>query len=67
MAEVQFAAGATQVTPAHMAARPCTSLAEVKAALATLPRKPVLALLFTAHLMGGRSESRRSRGHADSS
>jgi GMC oxidoreductase len=53
MAEVQFAAGATQVTPAHMAARPYTSLAEVKAALATLPRKPVQALLFTAHLMGG--------------
>ena len=53
MAEVQFAAGATQVTPAHMAARPCTSLAEVKAALAALPKKPVQALLFAAHLMGG--------------
>ena len=53
MAEVQFAAGATQVTPAHMAARPYTSLADVKAALATLPRKPAQALLFTAHLMGG--------------
>ncbi len=53
MAEIQFAAGATQVAPIHGDGRPYSSWAEAKAELPGLPRKLVSMGLFTAHLMGG--------------
>jgi choline dehydrogenase-like flavoprotein len=53
MAEVQFAAGATEVLPFHLDAKPYGSLAEAKAGIAALPAKPVRGAIFTAHLMGG--------------
>jgi choline dehydrogenase-like flavoprotein len=53
IAEVQFAAGARQVQPLHMDAPPYRSWAEAQAGLRTLPRRPIGAGLFSAHLMGG--------------
>jgi hypothetical protein len=53
MAEVQFAAGAQEVLPAHADARPYQTWAEAKAAIPLLPRKPLGPGLFTAHLLGG--------------
>jgi choline dehydrogenase-like flavoprotein len=53
MAEIQFAAGATQVAPIHGDARPYSSWAEAQAEIPKLPRKLVSMGLFTAHLMGG--------------
>ena len=53
MAEAQFAAGATQVRPAHLDARNYGSWNEAKRAIAELPMKKFRTTLFTAHLMGG--------------
>jgi choline dehydrogenase len=53
MAEVQFAAGAKQVRPAHLDARYYSSWSEARQGIAELPLKKFRTALFTAHLMGG--------------
>lgn len=53
MMEIQFAAGARRVLPMHELARPYTSWAEGKQALAALPMKPLLTKVMSAHVMGG--------------
>ena len=53
MAEAQFAAGATQVRPAHLDASYYASWSEARRGIAELPLKKFRAALFTAHLMGG--------------
>ncbi|MCA1246374.1 GMC family oxidoreductase [Massilia sp. MS-15] len=53
MAEIQFAAGATAVQPAHEMARRYTSWREAKAAIAALPQGLQLTRVASAHVMGG--------------
>jgi choline dehydrogenase-like flavoprotein len=53
MAEIQFAAGARQVVPVHEMARPYTTWKEAREALRTLPMKPLLTRVVSAHVMGG--------------
>ncbi|MFN3298139.1 GMC family oxidoreductase N-terminal domain-containing protein [Caldimonas sp.] len=53
MAEIQFAAGARQVIPVHEMARPYTTWQEARQALETLPMKPLLTRVVSAHVMGG--------------
>lgn len=53
MAEIQFAAGATSVMPAHVAGASYASWGEAKAGLATLPLQSQLAPVVSAHVMGG--------------
>lgn len=53
MAELQFAAGARQVVPVHEMAQPYTSWAQARAALLSLPMKPLLTRVVSAHVMGG--------------
>jgi choline dehydrogenase-like flavoprotein len=53
MAEVQFAAGATKVFPAHEMAEHYTSWAQAKTAIEALPMKPLLTKISSAHVMGG--------------
>ncbi|WP_028081668.1 GMC family oxidoreductase [Solimonas soli] len=53
MAEIQFAAGAKSVRPAHLDAGTYTSWSAAKAAIEQLPMKKHRAGLVTAHLMGG--------------
>lgn len=53
MAELQFAAGASQVFPVHETAKPYSSWAEAKQAINELPMKPLLAKVVCAHVMGG--------------
>lgn len=53
MAEIQFAAGARTVQPAHELASPYRSWREARAAIAALPMKPLLARVVSAHVMGG--------------
>ncbi|WP_028008093.1 GMC family oxidoreductase [Solimonas flava] len=53
MAEIQFAAGAKSVRPAHIDAEPYASMDEARAAIAALPMRKHRAGLVTAHLMGG--------------
>jgi choline dehydrogenase-like flavoprotein len=53
MAEIQFAAGALQVLPAHEMATPFTSWAQARAAIHALPMKPLLTRVVSAHVMGG--------------
>jgi choline dehydrogenase-like flavoprotein len=53
MAEIQFAAGAREVLPVHEFAKPCTSWAQARAAIAALPMKPLLTKVVSAHVMGG--------------
>lgn len=67
MAELQFAAGAQQVRPAHIDARYATSWGEAKKTIAELPLQKFRASLFTAHLMGGCAMSQNpKRGVVDS-
>ena len=67
MTEVQFAAGAKQVRPAHLDAPYYRSWSEAKSAIAELPLKKFRAALFTAHLMGGCGMSENpTRGVVDS-
>ncbi len=67
MAELQFAAGAQQVRPAHIDARHATSWGEAKKTIAELPLQKFRASLFTAHLMGGCAMSQNpKRGVVDS-
>lgn len=53
MAEIQFAAGAREVTPVHELARPYRSWREAREAIAAFPMKPLLAKVVSAHVMGG--------------
>ena len=53
MAEIQFAAGALTVTPVHEMASPYTNWAQARKAIATLPMKPLLTRVVSAHVMGG--------------
>jgi len=53
MAEIQFAAGATQVLPVHELARPYESWAQARQAISALPMKPLLTKIVSAHVMGG--------------
>ncbi|MDE2048913.1 MAG: GMC family oxidoreductase [Betaproteobacteria bacterium] len=53
MAEVQFAAGAREVTPVHEAGRAYKRWPEAREAIAALPMKPYVLRLVSAHVMGG--------------
>jgi choline dehydrogenase-like flavoprotein len=53
MTEIQFAAGARAVMPVHGSRATYRSWAEARSALATLPLAPLLAPVFSAHVMGG--------------
>ena len=53
MAEIQFAAGARRVLPVHELAQPYRSWDEARGALASLPMKPLLTKVVSAHVMGG--------------
>ncbi|MBI2769356.1 MAG: GMC family oxidoreductase [Burkholderiales bacterium] len=53
MAEIQFAAGAQQVLPVHEMASPYPTWARARDALHSLPMKPLLTKVVSAHVMGG--------------
>jgi choline dehydrogenase-like flavoprotein len=53
MAEIQFAAGAKNVYPVHEMASGYTTWNAAKKAIATLPYKPLLTRVVSAHVMGG--------------
>ncbi len=53
MAEIQFAAGASWVTPVHEDSPGYTSWAEAKKSLAELPLAPLRCRVVSAHVMGG--------------
>lgn len=53
MAELQFAAGAREVMPAHLDARWTKSWSEARALIEALPYRKLRVLVATAHLMGG--------------
>jgi choline dehydrogenase-like flavoprotein len=53
MAEIQFAAGAKEVTPVHEMAQPYTTWAQARQAIGELPMKPLLTRIVSAHVMGG--------------
>ena len=53
MAEIQFAAGAKSVYPAHELAEHYPTWAAAKQALQTLPIAPLLTKISSAHVMGG--------------
>jgi choline dehydrogenase-like flavoprotein len=53
MAEIQFAAGAKAVQPAHESAPPYASWAEAKRGIAALPQGLHMTRVASAHVMGG--------------
>ena len=53
MAEIQFAAGASEVLPVHEMAKRYTSWPEARTAIDALPMKPLLTRVVSAHVMGG--------------
>jgi len=53
MAEIQFAAGASWVTPVHEGTPGYTSWAEARKLLAELPLAPLICRVVSAHVMGG--------------
>lgn len=53
MAEIQFAAGAKTVFPVHEMAEGYTSWASARKAIDSLPYKPLLMRVVSAHVMGG--------------
>jgi choline dehydrogenase-like flavoprotein len=53
MAEIQFAAGAKTVYPVHEMAEGYTSWAAARKAIETLPYKPLITRVVSAHVMGG--------------
>ena len=53
MVEIQFAAGASKVLPLHEMAQPYTSWVQARDAMRTLPIKPMLTKVVSAHVMGG--------------
>ena len=63
MMEIQFAAGARKVLPLHEMAESYTSWAQARSAVQSLPMKPLLTKVVSAHVMGGCGLSgRESRG-----
>ncbi len=55
MAELQFAAGAKEVIPTHLDAKPYKSWQSAKKAIQELPMQKLKTLVFSAHVMGGNS------------
>src|SRR6185369_7650343 len=53
MAELQFAAGAKAVSPAHGFGAPFTSLATARAAINAFDLRPLFTRVVSAHVMGG--------------
>lgn len=53
MAEIQFAAGARTVYPVHEMAEGYSNWKAAKQAIETLPYKPLLTRVVSAHVMGG--------------
>jgi choline dehydrogenase-like flavoprotein len=53
MAEIQFAAGAKEVMPVHASGASYASWGTARAGIATLPLKPLVAPVVSAHVMGG--------------
>ena len=53
MAEIQFAAGAREVVPAHERGATYKSWADAKRAIGALPMRPHLTRVVSAHVMGG--------------
>ena len=53
MAELQFAAGATQVSVGHELAQPYASWAAARDGIRGLPMRPLLTKVVSAHVMGG--------------
>lgn len=53
MAEIQFAAGARSVHPVHEMAEGYTSWDTAKKAIESLPYKPLMTRVVSAHVMGG--------------
>ncbi len=53
MAEIQFAAGATQVMPLHEGAAPASSWREARSVIEGLPLRGLAARVVSAHVMGG--------------
>jgi hypothetical protein len=53
MAEIQFAAGATSVQPAHEVAARYTSWAQARKGIAELPYRTHITRVVSAHVMGG--------------
>jgi choline dehydrogenase len=67
MAELQFAAGALRVRPAHLDAPFVGSWSEARTLIGRLPLRKFRTTLFTAHLMGGCGMSENpKRGVVDS-
>ena len=60
MAEIQFAAGARQVSPAHGYGAPFTSFATARAAIDAFDLRPLYTRVVSAHVMGGAPLRRRS-------
>lgn len=53
MAEIQFAAGAREVTPGHELGGTHRRWQDARAAIAALPMQPLLTRVVSAHVMGG--------------
>ncbi|HTS23338.1 MAG TPA: GMC family oxidoreductase [Casimicrobiaceae bacterium] len=53
MAQTQFAAGAQAVMPVHASRPTYAAWSEARAGLAALPLAPLVAPVFSAHVMGG--------------
>ena len=53
MAEIQFAAGASEVMPVHASGASYRAWSEAQVAIARLPLEPLTAPVFSAHVMGG--------------
>ncbi len=53
MVEIQFAAGAQEVMPGHEMAKSYATWSQARDALDTLPMKPLLTKVVSAHVMGG--------------
>ena len=53
MAELQFAAGAKQVAVGHELAPPYASWSDARSHIETLPMRPLLTKVVSAHVMGG--------------
>jgi choline dehydrogenase-like flavoprotein len=53
MAEIQFAAGAREVTPGHELGGTHRRWADARATIAALPMQPLLTRVVSAHVMGG--------------
>ncbi|MGF6275454.1 choline dehydrogenase-like flavoprotein [Massilia sp. UYP11] len=62
MAEIQFAAGARSVQPAHEKAQRYRSWAEARREIAALPQRAHLTRVVSAHAMGGCAMSGDERG-----